>query len=312
MKTNSITVSLLDHTQTLHRSLAEADPCSSFSTKATNGRLATLLVTMVTSMLLAVPPLRAAPPSKVTTLPDIPGAADLVVADINSQGTVIGNYNDENFNPQGFIYAGGAYTRIDILPNKINDLGQIVGTTFDSSTSEIHNFIYDKGVYRSFTLPNAKFTVVTGINDQGQIVGIQDNHGFLFDKGRSISLPGVAGAQDIYPQSINNQGQIVGFSYNNRNIASGFSYYNGIYTQLNFPGAQFTSPTDTNDKGQVVGTSSDYYFNTQSFIYEKGVYTGIDVPGAQLTIVYGINNRGQIVGTYYDGDFLPHGFIMNR
>ena len=41
-------------------------------------------------------------------------------------------------------------------------------------------------------------------------------------------------------------------------------------------------------------------------------FTTIDVPGATATVASGINNRGQIVGDYFAGDFVLHGFLLDK
>ena len=59
---------------------------------------------------------------KVTLLPDIPGALDLVVIDSNNRGQIIGVYFDDN-NAYGFLIAEGVYTSLDFFPSRINDPG---------------------------------------------------------------------------------------------------------------------------------------------------------------------------------------------
>ena len=214
--------------------------------------------------------------NKVTTLPDIPGALDLVVNDSNNQGQVVGTSFDGDFNPHGFIYADGVYTSLDLLPNRINGRGQIVGTTFDATTFESQSFLYHKGCYTSIEFPGATATFPTGINDRGQILGFYDDidgqhsRGFIYDRGVYTTLPDVPGARLTYPQSINNRGQITGYSYDDNLKVSSFVYDKGLFTELAVPGAvNGTFASDINDQGQIVGTSSDSDFNTHSFLYEK-------------------------------------------
>ena len=264
-------------------------------------------------------PVKGEQPISVATLPEIPGALDLFVIDSNNHGQIIGAYFDEDFNVFGFVYANGIYTMLDFEPQRINDRGQIVGNTFDESTFLIHSFLYDQGTYTSIDFPGALEGggFITGLNDRGQVLGIysdgRNDHGFIYDKGIYTALPDVPGARLTYPQSINNLGQIVGWSYDSNLKSHSFFYENGVYTGIDVPGAaRGTYLSDINDKGQIVGISYDSAFNAHSFVYEKGDFTSIEIPDALVTSAYGINDRNQIIGTYYDADFLPHGYVLSR
>ena len=239
-----------------------------------------LTVALLASMTLAIPHSWANPSShaKVTIMPDIPGALDLLVVDINNQGQVIGLSFDSEYNPSGFVYANGVYTSLDFLPSRINERGQIVGAGLDAN-SEIQSFVYEKGSYTGISFPGALAgsTFVSGVNNQGQVIGTYNDsdgtktHGFIYDKGGYTGLPDVAGAQLTLPQSINNAGLIVGWSYDSTfESPPGFVLDKGVYTVLNGPGAvNGTFLTDVNSLGQIVGIASDSEFNTHSFVYEK-------------------------------------------
>ena len=64
-------------------------------------------------------------------------------------------------------------------------------------------------------------------------------------------------------QSINSNGQIVGFYYDSQltsgQIEHGFLDNNGIYTTIDPPGSIYTDATDINSLGQIVGV-----YNTAS------------------------------------------------
>ena len=254
---------------------------------------------------------------KVTILPDIPGALDLIVIDSNNRGQVIGIYFDGDFNPHGFIYAHGNYTGLDFEPTRINDRGQIVGNAFDSDYIA-HSYVYDKGIYTGVEFPGALKGggLVTGINDRGQILGFysdgHDDHGFIYDQGVYTALPDFPGARLTYPQSINNRGQIVGYAYDQNFQNHSFTYEKGVYTSFAASSATGSYPRDVNEQGQIVGYVYDSAFTPHSFVNEKGVFTGIEIPGALVTYAFGINDRKQIIGTYYDADFLPHGYVLSR
>jgi probable HAF family extracellular repeat protein len=55
-------------------------------------------------------------------------------------------------------------------------------------------------------------------------------------------------------QSINDNGQIVGFYLDSNRTEHGFLYNKGIYTTIYPPGSVGTIATDVNSLGQIVGT----------------------------------------------------------
>ena len=107
------------------------------------------------------------------------------------------------------------------------------------------------------------------------------------------------------PLSINDKGEVTGYTYNGTGGNVGFLYSNGTYTALRDPLAApggSTNPVSINDRGQVTG----YYFNgiTQlGFLYNNGTWTNLSDPSAGVngnTNPSSINDKGQIVG-YFDG-----------
>lgn len=69
------------------------------------------------------------------TLIDYPGAVFTSVTGINGLGHVVGNYQDQYGYTHGFIKSGNTFTSFDVLgadtfPQKINNVGEVVGTHF--------------------------------------------------------------------------------------------------------------------------------------------------------------------------------------
>ena len=241
---------------------------------------------------------------------------------INNLGQIVGRYDYEAKNGDGFLYSGGTFTSIAVLGAEnteawgINDTGQIVGD-YEDSTSSIQGYLYSDGKFTNIEFPGATSTSARGINDAGQIAGyyeIGDNdipHGFLYADGiyTQISVPGSAFTA---VEGINNEGQVCGWydiitgTTGGQNLYAryGFIYNtnNGTYTTLNDPLAmEDTDPGGINDAGQVAG-----FFNNaigdKSFLYSNGIYTTLSPPPNGLAT--GINNAGEIVGFYPDGSFL--------
>lgn len=200
-------------------------------------------------------------------------------------------------------------------PSCINASGQIAGYYVDTA---FHNFLYDKGVYT--TLNTTGYARITGMNDHGQLVGINGGAGFLYDHGvfTTIAMPGGYFSQVL---GISNTGRIVGWysdrDYNDR----GFVYDKGVYTTVVGPNAFATYIFGVNSKGQMVGYYIDNDFTfLRGFMCENGVFTDLFVPGSEFltgqTFPTGINDRGQIAGHYNfqadPNDLNQHGFIYEK
>lgn len=180
-------------------------------------------------------------------------------------------------------------------------------------------------------------TIVTGINNNGQVVGwayqwkpdywqslnlyqsfVEDNGNFTF-----LTTPSIT--RDFTPTGINDSGQIVGtggfeskggftdasvglnpYAINNSGqvVSLGlksFLFSNGNYTWYN----EGTTARGINDLGQVIG----FDVSDKFFIESNNNYSWFSPPDAGLnsrSFPTGINNTGQIVGYTLDayGGFL--------
>jgi len=113
---------------------------------------------------------------------DVPGSDYTVPYKINDAGQIVGYFVDLA-GTHGFLDNGGAFTTLNVpgltrtTALKINDHGQIIGY-FDDSSGE-HGFLYNGGLFTTVDFPSAPNMIVsgtflTGINDNGQIVGVVD------------------------------------------------------------------------------------------------------------------------------------------
>ena len=164
-------------------------------------------------------------------------------------------------------------------------------------------------LYFTFDPPGSTGTMVSGINNSGQIVGIyQDSagwHGFLRSSDgvtyKTISVPG---ASRTTATGINNLGQVVGY-YTDGGGGHGFLHSaDGTFTTFDAPDAfPYTVPSAINDSGEIVGTRLSAGAVTDGFLRsaDGSTYTTISAPGASATFVQGIANDGEIAGWYIVG-----------
>jgi probable HAF family extracellular repeat protein len=137
------------------------------------------------------------------------------------------------------------------------------------------------------TLGDRPRSLAYGINAAGQIVGTTAGHAALWDKGvlKDLGDWGNEYSAGTDATAINNQGQVVGYSYEDYGVGEiyeAFLWDKGTLTNLGF-----NVPSDINERGQVVGYDPG---GGPGFLWENGVRTELDI-GA-----YAINNAGQIAG----------------
>jgi len=120
------------------------------------------------------------------------------------------------------------------------------------------------------------------------------------------------GASTTLLSGINNNGDIVGSYLNSGSFTiHGFVDKGGVFTTVDPPGTVFTEAYAINDSDAIVGSFSNDNQTNQGFLLQSSTYTTIDFPGAINTWCYGINNAGQIVGFYEDASFITHGFELS-
>jgi uncharacterized membrane protein len=185
----------------------------------------------------------------------------------------------------------------------------------------------DSLIYTTIDDPNTTDTVLTGINNSGQIVGYGQNivngaptaaQGFLYTGGTfsPISFPNTAPQFGTEPNGINDSGSIVGTYAQVNNPQTGsfsnyaFVYAAGNYTSLSALGAN-SGAQGINASGVIVGEINLNSYLAQAFVLQNGNYSYFTHGGGGLaTGASAINADGDIVGyfdTYYNRD--PEGYV---
>jgi hypothetical protein len=186
------------------------------------------------------------------------GPTGTYVKGINDSGVMVGYYGAYNgatasflLNGPGTYYDYGSLGRnfslitvpgySEVQAADINNHGVIIGTV-DGTTG----FIKNGDVYEIINAPYAGSagTILTGINNNGQVVGIAaipvpyagtDYINFIYDMNTKtfsrIELVNFSG-YDPMAWDINDQGQVVGYYY-----MPGYNYYGFLATPVPLPGS---------------------------------------------------------------------------
>ena len=241
------------------------------------------------------------------------GAANAVSTfyTITDLGTLGGNYS----------YATG-----------INNSGQVVGnsSTVIAGINTDRPFLYSNGMMTNLGTPlGGAVSRAAGINNSGQVVGDWSSAPtpdvnllpFLYSNGTMTDLGAQGGGATFsHARSINDSGQIAGYSYywGERPGFGWVEYYsafinsNGTTTVLGTLGGLSSYAEDINNSGQVVGKADiDPNFVGlhvgHAYLYSNGTMTDLHTLGGGNRWSYssyasGINNSGQVVGGFGAGN----------
>jgi hypothetical protein len=210
-----------------------------------------------------------------------------------------------------------------LVGNGVNDSDEVVGTY--QVYQNVYGFSYPVGgPLTQYLIPGSTGTMLSGINNAGEMVGSYTHISQYETLGYGFSsILGEPLVNIIHPDStatfatgINNKDVIVGYYYPTTGGGpnTGFILSDNKFTDLSVtgqPADTATYPLAINDSGVVVGTYT--FFNPQAFIYDNGTYTFVSgPPGAGEITFSGINNQNEIVGDYLNTNVNPpvwQGFV---
>ena len=196
----------------------------------------------------------------------------------------------------------------------VNRTRQVVGTSQTIGVTgqlETHAFRWSQGTMRDLgnlgplPAPGRAYSVATGINDAGKVVGEANRpdsavHAFLWASGVMRDL-GTLGGQQSGAAAINATGQVVGYSTlkaapGKTPVTRAFLWQNGHMTDLGALGGGYSRAFGINDAGEIVGESRTADGRIQAFRWSNGHMTALP-PLTGRSSAAAINNSGRIVGT---------------
>jgi probable HAF family extracellular repeat protein len=270
------------------------------------------------------------------------------ISDLNEAGQITGSFSyiDETgtVNPEShaYLYDQNGFRDLGTFDGTrsngfdINALGQVVGSYY--KYPHTRPFIFRDGQMQDLgVVPGYDFHYLR-INDLGQVAGSlfkggHSNRAFVHSGAGFIDL-GTLGGEIASATSINNLGQVVGYSVtaplgqSGRNQRAFLWDTAGGMRDLGAWGPSIgTKALDINNRGQVVGTAYDDAargddVTWRAVIWENGQMKDLNdlIPrnsGWLLEEASSINDQGQIVGfgrtnaRNRDGDLLERAFLLN-
>jgi probable HAF family extracellular repeat protein len=244
-----------------------------------------------------------------TTL-QVPGSSQTFATAVNNNGDIVG-YSESDGIASGFLYTNGSFQTISpcphggVEPMGTNDQGVIVGTCNDGA------FMYQNGNVTYLAYPKATATFLTGINNEGVIMGGwqrgSSTHSFAYSNGTFTAI-----GDNRLVGGINNSNTVSGTICNGKtDVCKGAVFFQDedgwkTHKSVKYPGAAATVLGGINDNGDVVGFTGE----PQDFVYNisSKTFTGFQVGSSVQSEAQGINNSGEIVGWYTNDGATFFGF----
>jgi hypothetical protein len=217
---------------------------------------------------------------------DVHGAVQTLVAEINNDGVMVGQYQDKNALYHGYILDGKKLTTLDD--------------------------------------PNGANTTVTGINFNGPIMVVGSymtsggaSVGFYYSpKTKQFTdIRSPKGATSLYTGGMNDRGWIVGSYDDSNGISHGFLLQGKKYTTLDVPTSIASYAYGINNKGDITLTwvNASGSYEGALYNYSAKKYTTINVPGAAGgSEASFINNEEDVTFWWLDSNGSVHGALCTQ
>jgi probable HAF family extracellular repeat protein/VCBS repeat-containing protein len=159
------------------------------------------------------------------------------------------------------------------------------------------------------------------INNQGDVVGLYETHGFFYSDGSYTAIDPADSTQTAI-FSVDNYDEMVGYYIDSSDEYIGFQYSDssGSYTNLISPYSStpiLTEAYDINGFGDVVGyyRSGSDISSDRAYLFKDGTVYLTIAPSGHESYALAINDSEQVVGYYVvynaDSTTTDHGFLYD-
>lgn len=208
---------------------------------------------------------------------------------INDFGTIVGHTSPPTAHRGLIRFANGTVTAVKGTKFLMarNDRGTSVGLDWKFRGVLVHGTTVTPII---LDVNNAGVDPF-GINKWSTVVGFYVNpdlhgiHGFKRQNNgttHTLDFPGALGTQ---PNSINDNGAVVGYYNAPDGSLHGFIFHNGHWATLDYPHASDTFLVGITNTGKIIGNAflPGPPFRIQPFLYENGTFKVISVPNSGST-----------------------------
>jgi probable HAF family extracellular repeat protein len=230
---------------------------------------------------------------------------------VNEKGQVVGWSTAHGGVRHAFLWENGNMTDLGRgQAVAINVHGQIVGLSGVAGAARRAS-LWQNGKRTDLGTLGGK--VSEAVNDRGEIVGIsttakreQGWHAFMWKDGHMTDLGTLPGGSSSMVHAINEQGQVIGWSFPTTGEAHAVLWQEGTTTDLGETGPNSyrydSFSLGINDRGEIVGRIGEREElgrdeAMRAFVWQHGSRTLLPTLGGRQTIATAINDRGQIVGS---------------